>query len=79
MESPRTALYTVIPTSPGCLSCRLYVGSEIIWSNRVQPSRASEEKARARMLVWARQQGVRVVDYVGVVLWEPVREAKHSA
>jgi len=44
----RTALYTVIPTSEHCLSCRLYMGATIIWSNRVAPTRACEEQARAR-------------------------------
>ncbi len=56
MEPPRTALYTIIPTSEHCLSCRLYVGATIIWSNPVVPTQACEEHARARMFVWARQQ-----------------------
>ncbi|HSH80276.1 MAG TPA: hypothetical protein VLA19_17250 [Herpetosiphonaceae bacterium] len=77
MQSPRTALLTIVQTSPGCISYRLIPVDDPkrkpVWATRsFAGDPRSAAGARSRMMLWARRNNVQVVDDGGAIVVEAV-------
>ena len=61
----RTAQLVIVQTSAGCLSYRLMVAGQVVWSNRVHNRPEGDAGARSRLEAWASAHGYRVVERGG--------------